>query len=214
LTVVVTRPVRRLARAAQAVAERRYDAETSLPTDRTPGTPVRDEVNQLEEGFHLMTKVIHGHEQELRRLVLIDETTGAYNVQHFRAQLPVERSKGRRYGHPTSLLIVDLDGMDTACVAERDRIAIRTTAYLVRSLRRVDTIFRLAADRFVAILPETPEVGAAVAAERLRTFASDVTAGSEPPVVLRVASVGWTAEAQDDVDDVVARLTEKGDSAA
>ncbi len=213
LTFVVTRPVRCLAAATRAVAERRYPLASALPTDRLPGVPVRDEICQLADGFELMATRIHVHEQELRKLVLLDEITGLYNADHFREQFPIELGKGKRYGHPTSLLVLDLDGLAGQDPAEQDRVRIRTASFLIANLRRVDTVYRVAQDRFVGVLPETPASGAMIAAERMRAFAADVTASSPFAVLLSVAAMGWDAAADVPVADLVRRLTEEESTA-
>ncbi len=210
LTSVVNRPVRRLAAATQAVAERRYEIGPAPSLTRTPGTAVRDELSQLDDGFHLMATMIHAHEQELRKLVLLDELTGLYNADHFRAQFPIELGKGKRYGHPTSLIVAELRGLEGRDEAEQSRARVRTATFLLSRLRKVDILFRASADRFVGILPETPAAGAAVAAERIRTFASDVTSAFSPPIALDIVSIGWDAESDVTPDDVVRRLTAEG----
>ena len=207
LTTVVTRPVRRLAKATEAVSERDYSLDPVLSLGRTPGTPVRDELSQLADGFHLMTTMIHAHEQELRKLVLLDELTGLYNADHFREQFPIELGKGKRYGHPTSLIVVDLGGLESASTSDQDRVRVRTASVLLSRLRRVDMLFRVARNRFAGILPETPDVGASIAAGRIQTYASDVTSSFAFPISLSVTSIGWAADAEVLTDDIVRRLT-------
>jgi diguanylate cyclase (GGDEF)-like protein len=208
LSLVVTRPVGRLAAAMKAVAERRYELAPELSADRLPGMPVRDEICQLAEGFDLMAARIHGHEQELRKLVLLDELTGLYNADHFREQLAIETGKGKRYGHPTSLLVVDIDGLADQDPLEQDKVRVRTASFLLSNLRRVDTVYRVATNRFVGILPETPPAGAMVAAERVRTYAADVTAPFAFAASLSVAAMGWDSVADVPVADLLHRLTE------
>ncbi len=190
LRAIVTRPIGRLAQATAAVAMRDYEVEVTLPP-RTPGTPVRDEVAQLVDRFNLMTKVIHSHEQELKKLVVLDDVTGLYNADHFREQLEIELSKGRRYNHPTSALVLDVEGLSGRAPEDQTRALVRASTFLVSGLRRVDTVFRIDSYRLAAILPETPADGALVAAERLRRFASDVTSLFSFPVNLRIRSGGW-----------------------
>jgi len=106
LLSIVTKPVGRIAEAMGKVAQRNYDVEVSTSFRRIPGTRQRDEVSQLIDGFNLMTKVIHSHEQELMKLVVLDELTGAYTLDHLKAELERELHKTRRYKHPTSLLLI------------------------------------------------------------------------------------------------------------
>ncbi len=78
LLMIVTKPIGRIAKVVGFVAQRKYDVEVSSPSQRIPGTRIRDEVSRLIDGFNLMTKVIHSHEQKLMKLVMLDELTGAY----------------------------------------------------------------------------------------------------------------------------------------
>ncbi|MDD5219093.1 MAG: diguanylate cyclase, partial [Candidatus Bipolaricaulis sp.] len=202
LRAIVTRPIRRLALATAAVTMRDYDVEVELPP-RIPGTPLRDEVAQLVDRFNLMTKVIHSHEQELKKLVVLDDVTGLYNADHFREQLEIELSKGRRYKHPTSVLALDVEGLAGRSVEDQTSALVRASTFFVSGLRRVDTVFRIDSHRLAAILPETPADGAAVAADRLQRFASDVTSLFSFPVSLRVRSTGWGAAEEVSLDEAL-----------
>jgi len=213
LTALVTRPVRRLARATVAITQRDYSVDVASASRRTPGTPVRDEVCQLEDGFRFMSKVIQTHEQELRKLVLLDDVTGLYNVAHFHAQLGIELGKGKRYRHPTSLLVVDLGGLSDLDAADADRVRVRTASFLLSGVRRVDTVFRIGSDRMAALLPVTPLERAWVAADRLRAYSADVVSEFDFPVSLTVISMGWEPDDDASVDVILHQLSaEREDS--
>jgi diguanylate cyclase (GGDEF)-like protein len=207
LTALVTRPVQRLARATVALTQRDYSIDIAPALRRPPGTPVRDEVCQLEDGFHFMSKVIQTHEQELRRLVLLDDVTGLYNVTHFQRQLGIELGKGKRYRHATSLVVVDLGGLSDLNVADADRVRVRTASFLLSGLRRVDTAFRIGPDRMAALLPVTPLEGAWVAADRLRAYSADVISKVAFPVSLTVTSMGWDPDDDASVDVILRQLS-------
>jgi len=209
LRSIVTRPVTRLATAMQRVARRRYDVEVPLPEGRKPGAPVRDEVAQLVGGFNRMTRLIQAHENELQRMVVLDEVTGAYNLDHFCDHMTRELGKGKRYEHPTSLIVVDVEGIAAKEQAEKDGVLVRTAGFLVSSIRNVDVIFRTSAYRFVALLPETPPDGAEVAASRLRDASPDVTAHVEFPVSLRFTPVGWRASDAPSIEEILERVTDR-----
>ena len=208
LWLIVTKPVGRLAEAIGSVAERKYDVEVSVPSRRIPGTPLRDEVGQLIDGFNLMTKVIHSHEQELMKLVVLDELTGAYTLDHLRAELDRELSKTRRYGHATSTLVIRLDGLASRTEEERDHVLVRTASFLVGNLRNVDILFRVGDLRFAVMLPETPPAGAAVAAERLRGLVPDVTAQFDFPFDVSIDHIGWEGDDAPAIDEAIGRIIE------
>ena len=203
LLSIVTRPVGRIAQAMSAVAKRNYEVEVSVPFRRIPGTRQRDEVSQLIDGFNLMTKVIYSHEQELLKLVVLDELTGTYTLDHLRAELERELHKTRRYKHPTSLLLIELVGLEARTPGEIDDVLVRTSSFLVSNLRNVDVLFRIGELRFASLLPETPPDGAAVAAERLKTLVPDVTSQYEFALDLVIAHKGWGEDGAPTIDEVI-----------
>jgi len=206
LQSIVTKPVGRLAEAIGSVAERKYDVEVSVPLQRIPGTRLRDEVGQLISGFNLMTKVIHSHEQELMKLVVLDELTGAYTFDHLQAELDRELNKTRRYGHATSLLLVQLDGLKDRTEEEREQVLVRTAGFLVGNLRNVDVLFRVGDQRFASLLPETPADGASVAAERLRARSPDVTSQFDFSFDVSITHIGWAGDGAPTIDEVIAQV--------
>ena len=206
LRSIVTKPVWRIAETVGFVSQRKYDVEVPVPFRRIPGTHLRDEVSQLIDGVNLMTKVIHSHEQELKKLVVLDELTGAYTLDHLEAELDRELNKTRRYKHPTSLLIVDLAELAARNDEERDEALVRTASFLVGNLRNVDVLFRISEHRFASLLPETPPAGAAVAAGRLRTLVPDLT--SQIPFTFEpsITHVGWGEEGAPGIAEVIERV--------
>ena len=203
LLSIVTKPIGRIAQAMSAVAQRNYDVEVSVPFRRIPGTRQRDEVSQLIDGFNLMTKVIHSHEQELRKLVVLDELTGTYTLDHLQAELERELHKTRRYKHPTSLMLIELEGLGERTPNEVDAVLVRTASFLVSNLRNVDVLFRIGELRFAALLPETPSDGARIAAKRLESQVPDVTNQYEFAVDLAIAHVGWGEDGAPAIDEVI-----------
>lgn len=207
---IVTRPVGRLADAMGAVSRRKYDVEVRHPVSRQPGAATRDEMAQLIDGFNLMTRVLHSHEQELMKLVVLDELTGTYTIDHLRAELERELGKTRRYKHPTSVLIVDVGEVEGRTKDEQDSVLVAAAGFLVRNLRNVDIVFRIGPFRFAALLPETPADGAAIAARRVESRIPDLTAGHPFPVALTVRAMGWAEDGAPAIDDVLADITAPG----
>jgi len=206
LRAIATKPIRRMADAMGSVAQRQYDVEVSVPFQRIPGTRLRDEIGQLIDGFNLMTKVIHSHEQELKKLVVLDELTGAYTLDHLRAELDRELNKTRRYKRPTSLLVIELKGLESRTSNEQEQVLIQTANFLVGNLRNVDVLFRVSDLRFASLLAETPLSGAATAAERLLSRIADVTNQFEFHVELTITHLGWSEEGAPTIDEVIGQV--------
>lgn len=206
LSVIVTRPVFRLARAAQTVSQRNYEVEVSPGPLRKPGTPIRDEVAKFIEVFNLMVKVIDSHEKKLREMVILDELTGVYNLAHFQEAVSQEIKKGQRYKHPTSMLLVEVRDVEDLKKADRDKVLITTGNFMTKELRAVDPVFRVGETRFVALLPQTPAAGAQVAADRMKARSADITLRSAIPFSLRIVAAGWSQEDAPEIEDVLRQV--------
>jgi diguanylate cyclase (GGDEF)-like protein len=110
--------------------------------------------------------------QEIRRLAITDELTDLFNHRHFYSQLEQEFNRTLRYGHPLSLIMLDIDHFkqynDLNGHLAGDE-ALRLIAVMLRnSVRGVDIVARYGGDEFGIILPETDLQQAWVQAERIR----------------------------------------------
>jgi diguanylate cyclase (GGDEF)-like protein len=109
----------------------------------------------------------------IERMSITDDLTQVFNRRHFHTRLDEEIERARRYDHPMSLLMMDLDHFKTI----NDRYGhqtgdevLRTVAALIRSkTRSADIVARYGGEEFVVLLPETKQEIAKVTAEKLRT---------------------------------------------
>ncbi len=110
--------------------------------------------------------------QEINKLATTDELTGLFNHRHFYGQLEQEFNRTLRYGHPLSLIMLDIDHFkqhnDLNGHLAGDEALRRVAALLRNSTRGVDIIARYGGDEFGIILPETDLQQAWVQAERIR----------------------------------------------
>ncbi|MEJ1298538.1 MAG: GGDEF domain-containing protein [Candidatus Sedimenticola sp. (ex Thyasira tokunagai)] len=122
---------------------------------------------------------------ELEELVHTDTLTGLFNYRYFLLALEQELERTRRSGHPTSLVMLDLDhfkGVNDTWGHEVGNQVLRQTADIIgQLLRRVDLPCRYGGEEFVLILPATPLPRAITVAERLRRAIADtpIELGSE-----------------------------------
>ncbi len=101
----------------------------------------------------------------------IDVLTGLTNRRGFDQRLNDEVARAHRYGHPLSLLMIDID--DFKQVNDRFGHAagdatLQTLATLIeQSIRSIDIGARYGGEEFVVLLPETHIDGATVVADRI-----------------------------------------------
>ncbi len=110
--------------------------------------------------------------QRVQELTITDEHTGLYNARHLRAQLEQESARAVRFGHPLSLLFLDLDKFkevnDTHGHMAGSALLQEVGELLRESIRGVDSAFRFGGDEFAVLLLETDEAQALHVAQRIR----------------------------------------------
>jgi diguanylate cyclase (GGDEF)-like protein len=134
-------------------------------------------------------------EQRYRELSITDDLTGLFNSRHFFDRLKAEVERTNRYGHPLSLLILDLDNFkkynDIFGHIAGDEVLEKTGEILHRSLRKTDSAYRYGGEEFAIILPETGGRKAVHFAERLRVaFESQVFAIRQEENLSVTVSIG------------------------
>ncbi len=111
-------------------------------------------------------------ELELRLIAQVDHLTGALTRRGFVEQAEREMARARRYGRPSSIVMLDLDHFksinDTHGHAGGDQVLMRITEIAKVALRPSDVLGRLGGEEFAILLPETHGDEALVVAERLR----------------------------------------------
>jgi diguanylate cyclase (GGDEF)-like protein len=134
-----------------------------------------------------------------------DELTGGANRRQFFEIAVVEIIRSRRYGHPLSLAILDLDNFkivnDQRGHSEGDEV-LRTVSRTLRSgLRATDTVARLGGDEFALLLPETgPEASEVL--EKIRVRLLDAFRDGGWPVTTSIGAVTYRCPPED-IDAVI-----------
>ncbi len=110
--------------------------------------------------------------QRLHELSTLDGLTRLLNHHAILDRLAVEIEGARRYGHPVSVILCDLDHFkdvnDTYGHLAGDTVLREGATALRRSLRQTDVLGRYGGEEFLAVLPSVDLDRARQAAERLR----------------------------------------------
>jgi len=101
-----------------------------------------------------------------------DEVTRLYNRRFFSIRLEEEVARYRRFNHPVSLVLLDLDGFkeinDKLGHVAGDETLRGVSELLLRHSRGINIICRYGGDEFAILLVETPKAGAQIYADRIR----------------------------------------------
>lgn len=136
--------------------------------------------------------------QEIRILSITDPLTGCFNRLYLNEFLPQELKRAKRYIHPLSMILCDIDhfksvndtfGHQAGDVVLRE--FVKTINELIRD--RVDWVARFGGEEFLVILPETPHGGAVQLAERIREHVAAKTFLAEAQSMAITASFGLTS---------------------
>jgi diguanylate cyclase (GGDEF)-like protein len=113
-----------------------------------------------------------GTESALRRLAMQDELTGLFNRREMNYRLREEVARWRRYRHPLSLILLDIDRFkainDTYGHQVGDEVLQWVADHLRSTARGTDVTARFGGEEFTVILPETTPEEAYGIAERIR----------------------------------------------
>ncbi len=118
-------------------------------------------------------------DEEIERRALLDIVSKTFNFKIFFKRLNYELRRAKRYKRNLSLILVGIDEW-SEILAEHgpdsgDSVIAQSGKALLASIRDVDIPGRCREDSFGVILPETPLLGAEIAAERIRTKLEDLS---------------------------------------
>lgn len=140
-----------------------------------------------------------------------DSLTGLLTVNEWNRIVADEDARVNRYGHPATVVIIELDGLDRLVAAlgreAGDRVLPALADALSRNARGADHLARIGPERFGILLPETGEVEAINFIERVRQ-ACDLWL--ESGAIALQLSMGWASPGPDSsLADAVARAHER-----
>ncbi len=147
-------------------------------TDKSNGSNFNEYDLKLLESFTasaaiaIQRSLFYKQTERLKELSITDPLTGLYNRRHINERLKEEITRFKRYKHPFSLLMIDIDGFkpynDTYGHIKGDQVLKTLADTIAISLRTIDIAGRFGGDEFVVILSQTPKVDAISIANRLK----------------------------------------------
>lgn len=158
------------------------------PTELTARLKTGKRILELERSLKMAN-------EEIRILSITDPLTGTFNRGYMTTHLPEEVSRAKRYGHPVSLIMCDIDRFKN--VNDRwghiagDSVLRLVVDCIKEAMRHgVDWAARYGGEEFLMVLPETDLKGAWVVAERLRKIVNEKSFRIENEDIALTASFG------------------------
>lgn len=175
------------------------------------GAPIL--IDGVPAGFILLQEDIterKNYQNALEHLAATDHLTNLLNRRAFLDAMEKEMRRAHRYGHPLTLLMLDVDHFkrinDTYGHPAGDEVLRRIAATTRRLLRDEDLTGRLGGEEFAIALVQAPLIAAAVVAERLRKIISELVIDFEGRQISVTVSIG-VAEFGADADNLTRLVT-------
>ncbi|MCP4340850.1 MAG: PAS domain S-box protein [Desulfobulbaceae bacterium] len=144
-------------------------------------------------------------EAELKRLASTDPLTGADNRRGFLEKGAYELRRAKRYNHPFSFLMMDVDHFkavnDTYGHQFGDQVLKQLVSKSYNVIRDTDILGRLGGEEFAVILPETNTDTALIVGKRLNQELAKIQIKSDQGGIRFTVSIGF-AMFEKDVDTV------------
>ncbi|WP_082565169.1 diguanylate cyclase [Duganella sp. Root1480D1] len=190
----------------------------SLRSRRRAMAELAAERSSLEDRILQRTLELLQANRKLEELATTDPLTGIANRRKMTEQIAQELERARRFHHPLSLLMVDIDHFkrinDTYGHEVGDQAIIQIATLLTASLRAVDMVARFGGEEFVLLMPETHIAVAMHAAERLRELAAGLRVRTEFGAEVELTiSIGVAAADPHGTPDTPSSLLVRSDKA-
>src|SRR5437762_6409007 len=130
------------------------------------------EINSFATRLDAAYKELESTNARLKETSFKDEVTGLYNRRFFSLRLEEDLSRYRRFNHPVSVVLLDLDGFkavnDDLGHAVGDDTLRDAAQILMKHSRGINVVSRYGGDEFAVLLVETSKAGARLYADRIR----------------------------------------------
>jgi len=158
--------------------------------------PIKDRSNEIHSVILLAINISDKKnlEQQVRELAERDLLTGVFNRRHFMRIFEKEFTISRRYMNRLSILLIDIDNYkeisENFGMEAGNTILQRFASFCEATLRKSDLFARYDGENFIVMLPNTPSLGAAIIADRLRANAEELQIPYENNTIRITVSIG------------------------
>jgi diguanylate cyclase (GGDEF)-like protein len=130
------------------------------------------EINTFATRLDAAYKELESTNARLKETSFKDDVTGLYNRRFFSLRLEEELSRYRRFNHPVSVVLLDLDSFkainDEFGHMVGDDTLREVSQILMKHSRGINVVSRYGGDEFAVLLVETSKAGARLYADRIR----------------------------------------------
>ncbi len=165
---------------------------------------------RLKSGIRILEleRSLRKANEEIRLLSITDSLTGCYNRHFLMERLRHEIKRARRYDHPLSVIMCDIDHfkkVNDVYGHQAGDLVLKSFAQTISSTIRkdVDWIARYGGEEFLVILPETTWQGAMALGERIRQLVAQTKTETPHGDVVITASFGVTGLDRSIADECV-----------
>jgi diguanylate cyclase (GGDEF)-like protein len=162
------------------------------------------EIEQINERLRRANRDLESARIRLREISCTDEVTGLGDQRFLSLRLENEVARCRRFGHPLSLVLLDLDdftGIDRGTSLATEESLREIAQVLLKGSRSIDVVARHDGGGFAVLLVETPLEGARAYAERMADTLSGASwsHGGQATASFGVSSLPHGAASSDDL---------------
>jgi len=160
-------------------------------------------------------EVLRESERRYQQLSITDNLTSLFNRRYLYSQLQTEIERCRRYSHPLSILVLDVDDFkrynDKFGHLAGDEVLVTLAEVIRECIRKSDSAYRYGGEEFVVILPETSGHLGVVVAERIREqFRTQIFAPDEKNKVVVTLSIGVSElKENEEMNDLIGRADDR-----
>mgnify|MGYP006126250263 FL=1 len=203
-------PLEEAVRIWAAITEHKKELEQALEREVGFRVAALDYLFSVEKILQGARLVARAEFESILTFVNIDEVTGVHSRRYFNERLGEELGRARRYSHPLSMLIIDLDNFkqvnDRCGHVEGDSVLRKVGRMLMDTTRQADVVCRFGGDEFAVLLPETGSEDAGRTAERIRLAVADISVPGEDEPGNVTLSIGCAAfpESCDEAEEMLA----------